>query len=108
MNTLAQVPIRQVALGFSAGALSMALLTLVATALAQTPTPAAPDMQLMLEWYRQMMGQAGSMMQRMMGGMCTMGRSQHLSEPGGTRARSAFASRTRHVSEPQTAFGHTR
>ncbi len=74
MNTLAQVPIDQAALGFSAGALSMALLTLVATALAQTPTPASPDMQQMLEWCRQMMGQAGSMMQGMMGGMCMMGR----------------------------------
>lgn len=74
MNAMTQVPIRQVAFGFSAGVLSMGLLTLVGTALAQTPTPAAPDLQQMLAWCTQMMGQAGSMMQGMMGGMCMMGR----------------------------------
>ena len=90
MSTLTQGSIRQVALGFSAGALFMGLVSLVGTAAAQTPTPASPDMQQMLEWCRQMMGsvdiqamletcrnmmgQAGSMMQGMMGGMCVMGR----------------------------------
>jgi hypothetical protein len=90
MNTLTHVPIRQVALGFSAGALLMALVSLVGTALAQTPAPTAPDLQQMVEWCRQMMasvdvqamleacrgmmGQAGTMMQGMMSGMCMMGR----------------------------------
>jgi hypothetical protein len=32
------------------------------------------DIQAMLETCRNMMGQAGSMMQGMMGGMCVMGR----------------------------------
>jgi hypothetical protein len=49
MSTLTQVSIRQVALGFSAGALFMGLVSLVGTAAAQTPTPASPDMQQMLE-----------------------------------------------------------
>jgi hypothetical protein len=74
MNAFAQVPMRQVVFGFGAGALLMALVILVGPALAQTPTPAAPDMQQMLEWCRQMMGQAGVMMQGMMSGMCMMGR----------------------------------
>jgi len=74
MTALAHYPIRQAVLGFGAGALLMALVTLVGTALAQTPVPATPDMQQMLEWCRQMMGQAGAMMQGMMGGMCMMGR----------------------------------
>jgi len=90
MNTLTQVPIRQVALGFSAGALFMVLVTLVGTAVAQTPAPISLDMQQMLEWCRpmmgsvdtqamfeargSMMGRAGSMMQGMMSGMCMMGR----------------------------------
>jgi len=74
MNAMTQVPIRQVAFGFGAGALSMGLLTLVGAALAQTPTLAASDLQQMLAWCTQMMGQAGSMMQGMLSGMCMMGR----------------------------------
>jgi hypothetical protein len=90
MTALARVPARQAAFGFAAGALFMALVTLVGTALAQTPTPAAADLQQMLEWCRQMMasvdvqamldacrGMMQSMvsgMKGMMGGMCMMGR----------------------------------
>jgi hypothetical protein len=90
MTALAHHPIRQAMLGFSAGALLMALVTVVGTALAQTPAPAVVDMQQMVEWCRQMMasvdlqamletcrtmmGQAGTMMQGMMSGMCMMGR----------------------------------
>jgi hypothetical protein len=78
VTTLSQFSARQVVVGFAAGALSMALLTLVGAALAQTPTtfptPLPPmDVQQMVEWCRQMMSQGGAMMQGMMSGMC-MGR----------------------------------
>ncbi len=76
MTALSNIAPRQLAIGFLAGALLMALVTLVGTALAQTPTPSpmpALDVQQMSEWCRQMMVQAGSMMQGMMSGMC-MGR----------------------------------
>ena len=66
-------PLRQVAFGFAGGALAMGLVSLVGTAIAQTPPPAVIDMQQMLELCRQMMSQAGGMMQGMMSGMC-MGR----------------------------------
>ena len=72
-----QSPAREVALGFAAGALLMALLTLAGSALAQTPIPTpmpAINIQQMLEWCRQMMSQAGGMMQGIMSGMCMMGR----------------------------------
>lgn len=72
MNATTHIPIRQVALGFGAGALSMALLTIAGTALAQAP--AEVDLQQMLQWCTQMMSQAGSTMQGMMSGMCMMGR----------------------------------
>ena len=75
MLALAQSPTRQVLIGFAAGTLLMALLTLAGPALAQTATPPpAIGLQQMLEWCRQMMVQAGPMMQGMMGGMCMMGR----------------------------------
>ena len=74
MTALTQVLVRQVAFGFGAGALFMALATPVGSALAQSPAPVALDMHQMFEWCRQMMGQAGSMMQGMMSGMCMMGR----------------------------------
>jgi hypothetical protein len=90
MTTLTQFPARQAVIGFAAGALFMALVSLVGTAIAQTPTPTAPDLLPMLEWCRQMMGsvdiqgmleacrgmmgQAGAMMQGMVSGMCMMGR----------------------------------
>ena len=73
MNASTHLPIRQAVVGFGAGALFMGLLSLVGTAIAQTP-PVTVDMQLMLEWCQQMMGQAGAMMQGMMSGMCMMGR----------------------------------
>jgi hypothetical protein len=72
MTALAQYPIRQAVLGFGAGALLMALVTLVGTALAQTPAPAIAGMQQMLEWCRQMMASVD--LQGMMSGMCMMGR----------------------------------
>ena len=74
MLTLTQLPTRQVIVGFAAGVLVLALLVLTSSALAQTPTPApAAAMQQMIEWCRQMMSQAGGIMQGMMSGMC-MGR----------------------------------
>lgn len=83
----------QLAFGFAAGAALAAVLMVVGSALAQSPTPApAPilDPSQMLEWCRQMMasinpqamieacrammGSTMSAMQGMMGGMCMMGR----------------------------------
>ena len=77
MTALTHGAPRQLAIGFVAGALVMGLVTLVGTVLAQTPTPTpmpAIDVQQMIEWCRQMMTQAGGMMQGMMSGMCMMGR----------------------------------
>ena len=73
MLTLTQLQARQVALAFAAGVLFTVLLVLSTSALAQSPTPVPATMQEMVEWCRQMMGQAGMMMQGMMSGMC-MGR----------------------------------
>jgi hypothetical protein len=56
MNAWTQVPVREAALVFGAGALFMALVTLVGTVHAQTPTPDVLDMQQRLEWCREMMG----------------------------------------------------
>ena len=75
MLSLTQLPTRHLIIGFAAGALFMVLLSLVGSAFAQTATPVpAPSMQQMLEWCRQMMSQAGTLMQGMMSGMCMMGR----------------------------------
>ena len=71
MLTLTHLPLRQIALSFAAGVLLTALATLVAPALVQVqvPSPApspAPgvDIQQMIEWCRQMMGQVGTATQR--------------------------------------------
>ena len=69
-----QFPTRHVAFGFVGGAVAMGLWSLVGTVLAQMSPPTLIDMQQMFEFCRQMMGQAGAMMQGMMGGMCMMGR----------------------------------
>ncbi len=74
MNAPTDVSVRHVAFGFGAGALFMGLMTVVGTALAQAPSILAADMQLMLEWCRQMMGQAGSAAQGMISGMCMVSR----------------------------------
>ncbi len=71
MTALTHFPTHRAVFGFAAGALAMAFVTLVGTRLAQSP---GPDMQGMIEWCRQMMGQAGAMMQGTMSGMCMMGR----------------------------------
>jgi hypothetical protein len=78
--SLTHLPLRPIMLSFAAGVLLTALATLVVPALAQaqvpsaSPTPiAASDVQQMTEWCRQMMAQAGGMMQGMMSGLC-MGR----------------------------------
>jgi len=80
MLTLSHRPTRQLLLGFAAGAMLMALVTLVVPALAQVQAPSASpvpvpaiDVQQMIEWCRQMMSQVGSATQGMMSGMC-MGR----------------------------------
>ncbi len=64
---------RQVALAFVAGVLVTMLLAVSTSTMAQSAAPVPATMQEMVEWCRQMMGQAGTMMQGMMGGMC-MGR----------------------------------
>ncbi len=74
MHAPTGVSVRHVAFGFGAGALFMGLVTVVGTVLAQAPFFLAADMQLMLEWCRQMMGQAGSAAQGMISGMCMLGR----------------------------------
>ncbi len=75
MLTLTQLPTRHLIVGFAAGALFMVLLKIVGAAFAQTPPPVpAASMQQMFEWCRQMMSQAGTLMQGMMSGMCMMGR----------------------------------
>ena len=73
-------PIGQIVLSFAAGMLLTALVTVAGPALAQVQVPSASpipgpaiDLQQMIAWCRQMMGQAGMMMQGMMSGMC-MGR----------------------------------
>ena len=71
--TLTRLEVRQVALAFAAGVLFTLLLALSTSALAQSAAPVPATMQEMVEWCRQMMGQAGMMMQGMMSGMC-MGR----------------------------------
>ena len=75
MLSLANSPSRQLLFGLSAGVLVMALLVLASSALAQvaTVTPGF-DVAQMIALCRQMMSQAGSMMQAMMSGMCMMGR----------------------------------
>jgi hypothetical protein len=80
MLSLSHRPIGQIVLSFAAGVLLAALVTVAGPALAQvqvpsaSPTPAPRiDMQQMIEWCRQMMGQMGAMMQGMTSGMC-MGR----------------------------------
>lgn len=72
MLTLTRLQVRQVALAFAAGVL-FTLLALSSPTLAQSTAPVPATMQEMVEWCRQMMGQAGMMMQAMMSGMC-MGR----------------------------------
>ena len=81
MLTLSHLPMRHIVLRFAAGVLLMALAALVGTVLAQAQVPSASpvpmpaiDVQQMVEWCRQMMAQAGSMMQGLMSGMCMMGR----------------------------------
>jgi hypothetical protein len=79
MLSLSHRPFGQIVLAFAAGALLTALVTLAIPVLAQvpsaSPSPApAIDVQQMIEWCRQMMGQMGSMMQGMTSGMCMMGR----------------------------------
>ncbi len=73
MLLLTQLQTRQVALAFATGVLFTLLLALSTSALAQSAAPVPATMQEMVEWCRQMMGQAGGMMQGMMSGMC-MGR----------------------------------
>jgi hypothetical protein len=80
MLTLTNLPLRQVAWSFAAGVLLTALATLVVPALAQVQVPSASptpipgiDVQQMIEWCRQMMGQVGTATQGIMGGLC-MGR----------------------------------
>ena len=78
MLTQSRLPLPQLVVSFAAGALLMALVAVVGTALAQSPaaspTPMpAIDVQQMIEWCRQMMSQGGAMMQGMMSSMC-MGR----------------------------------
>ncbi len=70
MLTMARLQMRQVALAFAAGVLFTLLLTLSTSALAQSAAPVPATMQEMVEWCRQMMGQAGMMMQGMMSGIC--------------------------------------
>lgn len=80
MLTRTTLSLRQVAWSFAAGVLLTALATLVVPALAQVPVPSASptlipgiDVQQMIEWCRQMMGQVGTATQGMMSGLC-MGR----------------------------------
>ncbi len=49
------------------------LLAVSTSAMAQSTTPIPATMQEMVEWCRQMMGQMGTMMQGMMGGLCMGG-----------------------------------
>ena len=77
MNALSLVPPRQVLAAFAAGVVVTALLMLSTGVLAQSPSPTpmpAPSIDQMVAWCRQMMSQAGMMMQGMMSGMCMMGR----------------------------------
>jgi hypothetical protein len=80
MLSLSHRSIGQIMASFAAGVLLTALVTLAVPALAQMQAPSASptpmpaiDMQQMIEWCLQMMGQGGAMMQGMMSGMC-MGR----------------------------------
>lgn len=80
MLSFSNRPIGQIRLSFAAATLLTALVALAMPALAQVQVPSASptpmpaiDVQQMIEWCRQMMSQAGGMMQVMTSGIC-MGR----------------------------------